>query len=347
MKERFSPTWFSTPARFMYVSFCQALTTILIVCTPLQAKDPPDDPVLINPSIRFSGTEPEKVNPLGDFQQITLPMKRVGRLFLIEARIGDQTGNFVFDTGASTLVLNLTYFRKDLSVVDEPAGGATGNIGEVCQTRVARLELEELYFENILADVISLGHIENRRGVKILGLLGMKMFRNLEMVVDLNSSELHLFRIDREGNRTSATTDPLKTDLLSTIREVGGVAFIQGTIGGKNLGFCLDTGAESNVLSSTESKKVLNTVAITSRSGLTGTGSDAVEVLFGTMTDFLIRQQPMHPMQTMITDLEALAVAYNYPLSGVLGFDFFQKGIVCINLIKKELGLSLVQEAAL
>jgi len=104
------------------------------------------------------------------------------------------------------------------------------------------------------------------------------------------------------------------------------------------------TGAEANVLSNTASKKVLGTVSITRRSGLTGSGSNESEVLYGTMTDFFLSQQPMHPMQTMITGLESLAMAYNYPLSGVLGYDFFAKGIVSINLVKKELGMCLEME---
>ena len=114
---------------------------------------------------------------------------------------------------------------------------------------------------------------------------------------------------------------------------------MQASIGGKSIDFCLDTGAEANVLSSTASKKVLNTVTITRRSGLTGSGGNQVEVLFGTMNDFILAGKPLQPMQTMITGMESLAEAYNYPLGGVLGYDFFEKGIISINLVKKELSL--------
>src|SRR5665811_2491396 len=48
------------------------------------------EPVLLSPI--FSD------EPLGEFQSITIPLKRAGRLFLIEARIGDQVGNLIFDT---------------------------------------------------------------------------------------------------------------------------------------------------------------------------------------------------------------------------------------------------------
>lgn len=302
------------------------------------------DLILVNHDSQSGTPLNDLTEPKGDFQSVTIPLKRAGRLFLIEARIGDQTGNFIFDTGAVSLVLNRTYFRKNLIQIEEPASGITGNVEKVCQMRVPRLDLSGLYYENILADVINLGHIENRRGVKILGLFGMDLFRNLEMVIDLKRSELRLFRIDKSGNRIITATDTLKTDLTCPVKVVSGVIFLKACIGGKNLDFCVDTGAEANVLSSTASKKVLNTVTITRRSDLTGSGSTQVEVLYGTMNDFMLANRPMHPMQTMITGMDALAVAYNYPLSGVLGYDFFEKGIVCINLVKKELGLRLVRE---
>jgi predicted aspartyl protease len=285
------------------------------------------------------------IEVLGDFQTVTIPLKRVGRLFLIEARIGDQSGNFVFDTGASKLVLNRTYFRKDLMPVDEPASGITGSVEKVYQMRVPKLAFSGLSYENVLADVINLGHIENRRGVKILGLFGMNLFKSLEMVVDLKRGELHLSRIDRKGNRVLQPSEDTNSDILCPIKEFGGVVFLQATIGGKSLDFCLDTGAEANVLSSTAVKRVLNTVTITRRSDLTGSGSNQVDVLYGTMNDFIVGTVPLHPMQTMIAGMDALALAYNYPLSGVLGYDFFEKGLVCINLVKKELSICLEKEA--
>lgn len=284
------------------------------------------------------------VEPMGNFQSINIPLNRIGKLFLIQARIGNQTGNFVFDTGASSLVLNRNYFRNDLWEVEANTGGITGSVEKLYQTRVARIDIADLYFENVLADGISLGHIENRCGVKILGLFGLNLFRNLEIVIDVNRSELQLHRIDRLGKRICADADTLNPTLISPIKEADGVVFMPATIGGKSVNFCLDTGAEANVLSSSSSRKVLNTVTITRGADLTGSGSGRMEVMYGIMNDFNLCGQQLHPMQTLIANLESLALAYKYPLRGVLGFDFFEKGVVCINLVKKELCMCLIVE---
>lgn len=111
-------------------------------------------------------------------------------------------------------------------------------------------------------------------------------------------------------------------------------------VGGKTLDFCLDTGAESNVISSSVNKKVLETISITGRSELTGVGGGDAEVLFGTMNEFVLGGLKMKPMQTLIANLNALSVAYDYPVSGILGFDFFDQGVICVNLVTKELRIT-------
>jgi hypothetical protein len=167
------------------------------------------------------------------------------------------------------------------------------------------------------------------------------------MVIDVNRSELQLYRIDRAGKRLSPDADTLKTTLVSPIKEASGVVFISATIGGKSVDFCLDTAAESNVLSSSASRKILNTVTITRATDLTGSGTGQVEVIYGTMNDFVLCGQPLHPMETIVSGLESLVLAYHYPLDGILGFDFFKKGVVRINLVKKEVGMCLKQEQKL
>jgi predicted aspartyl protease len=323
------------------------LLTILLILTSFRsylAGAPDPGLISVNQGLLTGNSSNTGVEPMGDFQSLTIPLKRVGKLFLIEARVGDQTGNFVFDTGASSLVLNHTYFRKGLWEVDAKTCGITGSAEKLYQTRVPRIDISDLYFENVPADVISLKHIENRRGVKILGLFGLNLFRDMEIVIDVNRSELRLHRIDRSGKRIGAEADTLKTTLISPIKEVDGVVFMPANIGGKSAIFCLDTGAEANVLSSSSSKKVLNTVTITSGADLTGSGRGQMEVMYGTMNDFTLCGQQLHPMQTIIANLDALAMAYKYPISGVLGFAFFEKGVVCINLVKKELWMCLTRE---
>jgi predicted aspartyl protease len=290
--------------------------------------------------VPLSNLMPKNDEPLGDFQSLTIPLKRAGRLFLIEARIDDQVGNLIFDTGASGLVLNKTYFRKYASFEKPAGGGVTGAFDKIYQILVKRIDISGLYYENISADLTDLGHIENRRGIKILGLLGLNMIDNLEVIFDANNNELQLNRIDEKGNRISADISELKFDYFQKIETQHKIMLVKGKIGDKMLNFCLDTGAESNIINSNVPKKVMITIEIKRRLGLGGAGSAAKEVLYGTMNEFEFGNHQFGTMETIVTSLDAISEAYGCTIDGMLGFDFWQKGIFCMNFGKNEISFS-------
>jgi predicted aspartyl protease len=230
-------------------------------------------------------------------------------------------------------------------VDDEEGGGVTGSTTAIERINVKRLLVSELKYSNISADVTPLGHLENRRGVKILGLFGMSLLKNLEMVIDIRNNELQIFRLDRNGSRISPGSPALKYDIIQKIVEYRNVMFVKATIGGKILDFCIDTGAESNVLSIESNKKVLGTVTITRRSNLSGVGENKGEVLYGTLNEFSMgNNRQMIPMETIVCSLAAMSQKYGFHIDGMLGYDFFSKGKVSINLVKNEMGICLRKE---
>ena len=196
---------------------------------------------------------------------LTIPLKRVGNLFLIDAVIDNQTGNLVFDTGAMGLVLNKTYYRDHIIVDNHPSNGVNGAISNVGFINVDRIKFSELTFNNSRADLTDLGHLENKRKVKILGLRGLTLIKDFEIIIDVNNNQLQLFRIDKKGNRFNTTEKSFQADITQPIQSANNVIFLRGTISGKKLNFCMDTGSETNVISNRSSKEVLNSITITRR----------------------------------------------------------------------------------
>jgi hypothetical protein len=227
---------------------------------------------------------------------------------------------------------------------DEEGGGVTGTTSNVARVIAKRLVVSELIYANVSADVIPLGHLENRRGVKILGLFGMSLLKNVEIVIDVSRDELQIFKLDKYGKRLGPAAQSVKYDIIQKIEVFHHVLFVRAVIGGKILDFCLDTGAESNVLSIDASKKVLGTVTITRRSGLSGAGEGRGEVLYGTLNEFSMGNRQMVPMETIVCSLVNMSQKYAYPIDGMLGYDFFAKGKIYINLVKKEMGICLRTE---
>ena len=70
-----------------------------------------------------------------------------------------------------------------------------------------------------------------------------------------------------------------------------------------------------------------------------GASSNVAEVLYGIMNDFQFGGRKLENMQTIISNLSALEEGYGLQFSGVLGYDFLEKGVICINLRKKQFGI--------
>ncbi|MEP7127971.1 MAG: aspartyl protease family protein [Chitinophagales bacterium] len=291
------------------------------------------------PLVNFSYKEQHDFSkPEGDFEVLVVPIKRAENLLLVEATVDSITGNFIVDTGAPYLVLNKTYFRKGKSKDGATAGGVTGGMNTaVTHTVINRLSLQELYFKSVQADMVSLGHIEDSKGVKILGLLGASLFSDLEMEIDVSKNVLYLYKLNKSGDRIAAagSTTTGQHHLQIPFIIENNIIFINTSIGGNKLRYCLDTGAEINVLGNEAPKKVLQHFKLSSRNSLTGTSNQRVEVFGGELDELTIGDHAFLNTQTILTGLAGLQMVYNTNIDGILGYNFLAEGRVIINFRKK------------
>lgn len=217
--------------------------------------------------------------------------------------------------------------------------GITGSVDEVNTITVGELKIADLYYKMVSANLIDLGHIENRRGIKVLGLIGFEKLKGFEMEIDLNNDALRLYRIDEQGNRIRSGSDKHEMDYVQRIEVLNSIAFVNVTIAGKSQRFCLDSAAETNALSSTASKPVLKTFTVTRTALLKGAGSTTREVLYGTLDDFEFGNTRLNSMTAILSNLEHLSDAYGLHLDGILGYDFFIMGTISLNFVKKQMGI--------
>ncbi|MEM6807518.1 MAG: retropepsin-like aspartic protease, partial [Bacteroidota bacterium] len=147
--------------------------------------------------IREVEVKPECEEPV-----VTIPLKRAGRLLIIEAEVDSIRGNFIFDTGAPYLVLNKTYFRGYKKRKRGTASGIAGSEA-IRSINVGHLSFRGISYHDLNADLANLGAIENVRGIKILGLLGFSLFKEFEMEIDVRNGVLKLYKTDSEGETLS------------------------------------------------------------------------------------------------------------------------------------------------
>jgi hypothetical protein len=270
-----------------------------------------------------------------------IAFNRVGNLILIKAKVDTTEGNFILDTGAPHLVLNITYFRDypATQIQDAEQTGITGTGSSVSRTMVKDLQLGQLNYYQVQADLVSLAHIENNKGVRILGLLGMDLFRQCEMIIDYEKSLIYLHRIGRSeanGYRHAMLRDTSGFRTIP-IDLVDNRIITTTVMKGKKLKFIIDCAAEANVLDSRLPNKIMEQVAITGRVMLNGSGSKKVEALYGELSGLKIGNEEVGKLPVLITNLENTCFSYGGCVDGVLGFDFLSLHKIGFNFVTRKM----------
>lgn len=274
-----------------------------------------------------------------DSANCIIPFSRAGNLIVIQAKADTTEGNFILDTGAPGLVLNLTYFRNySISNKEGETGGITGSAAAL-QTNVDKFSFGPISYYKVESDLANLGHIENNKGIKILGLLGMSLFKQFEMIIDYEKNLLYLHLITRKDKGVYKNEMLKDTSAYNTVPiEISDNKILMYTyLEGKKLRFIVDTGAESNVLDSRLPNKIFENVTVVRRVILNGSGDKKVEALYGDLKDIQIGKQNFSTLPILITNLEKMCYAYNTCLDGMLGFDFLSLHKIGFNFVTGEM----------
>ena len=277
----------------------------------------------------------EDPEPQGDFSSLSIPLRRIGNLILVEAKIDTLIGNFILDTGAPYLVLNSTYFRDYDTSPELMAGDINGSANPVMSTLIKRLEIRDLFYEDVQADIANLGNIENKRGVKILGLMGINLFKQLELEMDVSGLTMNIYRLNRDGERMDGPAGHKKAQVIP-FSLINDVMIMKGKINGKKLKLCFDSGAEVTVLDNRLPEDVYQLVQINARKNLVGSSGSSVEVLFGNLRGLDLGYS-VNSASVIISDLNLMGRSYGQRIDGIIGYDLLKEGIVSINFIKQQI----------
>jgi hypothetical protein len=278
---------------------------------------------------------------IADSATFIVPFNRAGNLILVKGTADTIEGSFILDTGCPHLVLNLTYFRQYPTTYaqDEEKSGMTGAVSSVLQTVIKKFTFGNESYFRLDADLVNLGHIENNKGVKILGLLGMQLLKQFEMIIDFEKNLIYLHRISRkeastyrhEMLRDTATYTTIPVELTDDR------IIVKTELAGKKIKLIIDSGAETNILDSRLPDKVFENVAITGRVMVAGAGSTKVEALTGDLKNMRIGGQDIATLPVLITNLEKTCFSYGGCVDGVLGFDFLSLQKIGFNFVTRKM----------
>lgn len=270
-----------------------------------------------------------------------IPFTRAGKLILVQGRADTTEGNFILDTGSPGLVLNNTYFRE--YPIIEPHNSSrqsiTGEAGQTQQTVVKRFRLGNYSYIQAQAELVNLGHLEQSKGVKILGLLGVSLFKQCEMIIDYERNLIHLHHINRKERNIyqHAMLNDSSKYIVYPMDIKDNRILVKTNIGNRDLQFVIDYAAETNIIDGRLPDKILDSVEITGRIMLAGAGSRRIEALSGDLSSLRVGRLQITGLPVVITNLENTCFGGINCINGVLGYDFLSRYKLAFNFIKRKL----------
>ena len=273
--------------------------------------------------------------------KITIPFKRLDNLILLDAIVDGTAGTFILDTGAPHLVLNEQYFKNAPQLASISGAGITGSISRIIQSKINVLSLGGIQFENVSTDLIDLSHLEAKKGSTIFGLLGNNLFARFEMVIDYTQNNIILYYLNKKGAKLEqdSLANLIDQQIKIPLEINQKVILVGGEISGKKLRFCLDTGAETNILSSNLSKKVMSEFEVVRILKLAGASDKSMQAILGNIKTLKIGQKDYANVQAALMNLESLTEVYRTYIDGMLGFEFLSRSKVSINYQNQTLSV--------
>ena len=276
-----------------------------------------------------------------DSTSCIIPFNRVGNLIVVKAKADSIEGNFILDTGAPGLVLNITYFREYpiVSHHDVEQGTIAGSTSGASQTVIKEFNLGTLQYWRTEADLSNLGQIENAKGIKVLGLLGVELFKQCEMILDFEKNLIYLHRIGKKE------TSSYKSELLNDTSQYRVFSIdlkdnrivTTTQIEGKKLKLAIDCAAESNILDSRLPNKVFENFTVIRRVKLIGPGDKKIDAFYGNLHTMKIGSLNVSDLPVTITNLEYTCFSFGGCVDGVLGFDFLSLHKIGFNFVNRKM----------
>jgi len=268
-------------------------------------------------------------------------------LILLPAQVEEQEGFLILDTGAPGLVLNKKYFNDKKNFSDHlTARGFNGQVQDL-QVRYTDLQLDEAHWNKQKAHVIDLQHLKPSAIFPILGLAGMELFRDYEMVFDFKTSTIILFETDRQGNILAKQFSGMMQDITFPIKLKGHIPYLDIPFGNTTLKLGLDTGSEIALIHPKFRKKLKDALIANGQVSLQGTDQSVKQTKLWKLNDMNVAMLTYPPMNLAFTNIGAFNnVLSGADLDGILGTEFISQFTTSINLKKKELHIWINSGAA-
>jgi predicted aspartyl protease len=265
-----------------------------------------------------------------------VPFQLIGNSIFVKATVNEVTGNFLLDTGSPDLLLNSAYFdgiylpQQSYSIQD-----INGHSRNMLHFRVKHLSMGDYEFDEQHAFVIDLQSIETLKKIKVAGIIGYSVLKEVEVMFDFDNRQILLFPLDRKGRRTCALKDYEELDSFD-LKMSGHITYLTARFGKKKVRLGIDSGAEVNMLNKHTARRKAASIKVTGNLLVKGITAGNKTCGKGVVEGLTIGGWAA-PMEMAIADLYPLNENLDVDLHGILGAPFLMQGKVAINFKRRKM----------
>lgn len=264
------------------------------------------------------------------------------KLILVEGHADGHAGYFLFDTGASELVLNKRYFARQRGYnAGHTYTDVHGRRAQHGYVYVSRFRWGSLERDGFYTPRLDLAPLEAALGERIIGIIGYDVLRHVEAVVDYYAGSMQLFRID---SAPEYPAEPGAPDLEFSFQLDGHLPVVRGAagpVGRLRLG--IDSGTSVNLIEARFREKLEPNAMQRRTIPLLGAGGDEKRIPYLVMESLQVEGVYAEQYSRVaFSDLSMLR-NYGFQVDGLIGVNIFRLGKVSLNYQSRRIRVWLGQ----
>lgn len=264
----------------------------------------------------------------------------IKNLVLVEAEVAGKIGYFLLDTGASHLTLNNQHFNPNgKNTISGHFSDAHHQNLPSSWIKVQQFRLGDLSRTNFFTPTADLNIFEKILQIELLGLIGMDVIRDYQIVIDYDKQQFSLLKLDKKGIPLSNNYRS-PTDYTIDITVSGHLPVLRAQIGSKkNLKLALDTGASVNLINSALKRKIEEEISVLKSVKIADTNNqiqttEAAIINHITLSDKII----LHNWEATFSNINHLNIQ-PIQIDGLVGAKLLKDKVIALNMKQKKLFL--------
>ncbi|MDR0659304.1 MAG: retropepsin-like domain-containing protein [Prevotellaceae bacterium] len=257
---------------------------------------------------------------------INIPFTLLDKLPVVKVKVDGKEQNFIFDSGAPSIVLNSKYYTKNDSNQSSitTSKGVAGNKMVNFTKKIASFEFADLKGKDMEVMASDLSQLEKRK-MPIHGLIGYAIIKDFDVIYDYAEKTITLVKKDYTKEYIDLLSSQQKVSNIVPMKQIGHIPYVTMNIDTKEYIMGIDCGASSNLITDKRLDELQNAIKRTKTTKLMGGDTKGVKKKSGKIKKLEIGDLSFKNTPTIFSNIDHLNAAKDVNLDGLIGYPILSK----------------------